>query len=53
MPLVFDEEFKKESEAVKVTYVKKVDDKIVTQTVVHDDGDIEVDLSDKSPVAKF
>ena len=53
MPLVFDDEFKKESEAVKVTYVKKVDDKIVTQTVVHDDGDIEVDLSDKSPVAKF
>ena len=53
MPLVFDDEFKKESEAVTVTYVKKVDDKIVTQTVVHDDGDIEVDLSDESPVAKF
>ena len=53
MPLVFDDEFKKESEAVTMTYVKKVDDKIVTQTVVHDDGHIEVDLSDKSPVAKF
>ena len=52
-PLVFDEEFKKESEAVTVAYVKKVDDKIVTQTLVHDDGDIEVDLSDKTPVAKF
>ena len=53
MPLVFGDEFKKESEAVTVTYEKKVGDKIVTQTVVHDDGDIEVDLSDKSPVAKF
>ena len=53
MPLVFDDEFKKESEAVTVTYVKKVDDKIVTQTVVHDDEYTEVDLSDKSPVAKF
>ena len=52
-PLIFDDEFKKESEAVTVTYVKKVDDKIVTQTVVHDDGDIEVDLSDQRPVAKF
>ena len=57
MPLVFDDEFKKESEAVKVTYVTKVDDKIVARTVIHDDGDTEIDLSnfekDNSPVAKF
>ena len=53
MPLEFDDEFKKESQPVTVTYVTKVNDKIVTETVVHNDKYTEVDLSDKSPVAKF
>lgn len=56
MPLEFEEDAFKESEPITVTYVTKVEDKIVTGTVHHDSGDKEVDLSkfegDKSPLAR-
>lgn len=57
MPLVFDKDAFKESEPVQETVEFKVGDKTVSRTVIHDDGDEEVDLSDfeedKSPLAKF
>lgn len=45
MPLTFDENAFKESEPVEETYERKVEDKTITRTVLHDDGDHEIDLS--------
>ena len=45
MPLTFDENAFKESEPVEETYERKVGDKTITRTVLHDDGDHEIDLS--------
>jgi hypothetical protein len=45
MPLEFGDDAFKESKPIRMAYVSKVNDKIVTQVVTHNDGDKEVDLS--------
>lgn len=48
-PIKFGDDAFAESQPVRMTYVNKVDDKIVAREVVHDDGDKEVDLSNFVP----
>ena len=49
MPLEFGKDAFKESEPVEMTYETKVDNKIVSNTVIHDDGHEEVDFSKFNP----
>ena len=49
MPLEFEKDAFKESEPAEETYSIKIEDKTVTRTVIHDDGHMEVDLSNFEP----
>ena len=49
MPLEFGKDAFKESEPVEMTYETKVDNKTVSNTVIHDDGHEEVDFSKFEP----
>lgn len=45
IPLKFGEEAFEKSKPITVAYISKIEDNIVSDIVVHDDGDQEVDLS--------
>jgi hypothetical protein len=44
MPLEFEKDAFKESEPAEETYSIKIEDKTVTRTVIHDNGDEEIDV---------